>query len=96
MDFQHDPELDRGGAAMRHAVMIDAVLKDGCRLSTRVEQRRGSAERPLSRNEIETKFARTAAAVLPPSAIDELVELVEKIDRQADLSRLAALVTTAA
>jgi aconitate decarboxylase len=95
IDFRHDPELDRGGAAMRHAVLIDAVLKDGCRLSTTVEQRRGSADYPLSRDEVKTKFARTAAVVLPPSAIDELVELVEKIDRQADLSRLAALVTTA-
>ncbi len=64
-------------------------------MSTTVEQRRGSVDYPLSRDEVKTKFARTAAVVLPPSAIDELVELVEKIDRQADLSRLAALVTTA-
>jgi 2-methylcitrate dehydratase PrpD len=96
IEFRHDPELDRGGAAMRHAVLIDAVLKDGCRLSTTIEQRRGSADYPLSRDEIKTKFARTAAVVLPASAIDELAELVEKIDRQADLSRLAALITTAA
>jgi aconitate decarboxylase len=96
IDFRHDPELDRGGAARRHAVVIDAVLKDGCRLSTTVEQRRGSAEHPLSRDEVKAKFARIAAVVLPPPAIDELVELVEKIDRQADLSRLAALITTVA
>jgi aconitate decarboxylase len=96
IEFRHDPELDRGGAAMRHAVLIDAVLKDGCRLSTTIEQRRGSADHPLSRDEVETKFARTAAVVLPPSAIDELVELVEKIEQQADLSRLVALITTAA
>jgi aconitate decarboxylase len=96
IDFQHDPKLDRGGAAKRHTVIIDAVLKDRSKLSTRVEQRRGSADYPLSRGEVETKFACTAASALPPVAIDELIELIEKIDQQTDVSRLAALITGAA
>ncbi len=96
IDFQHDPALDRGGAAKRHAIMIDAVRKDGSILSTMAEQRRGSADHPLSREEVETKFHRIAAVVLPQSAIEELIELVGKIERQPDVSRLVTLITAAA
>jgi aconitate decarboxylase len=96
IDFQHDPELDRGGAAKRHAVMIDAVRKDGSALSAMIEQRRGSAGRPLSRDEIETKFRRIAKVVLPPSAIEELVELVGKIEQEPNVGRLVTLITAAA
>src|SRR5262249_13991915 len=46
IEFQHDPELDRGGAGGRHAVRIEAVRRDGSRLSAAVEQRRGSADHP--------------------------------------------------
>lgn len=93
MDFQHDPELDRGGATKRHAVRIEAMRKDGSVLSTMIEQRRGSAEHPLPRDEIEAKFRRLASSTLSLGAIDELIGLVDRLERQPDLNRLAALVT---
>jgi 2-methylcitrate dehydratase PrpD len=96
IDIRHDAALDRGGAAKRHAVTIVAVLKDGSVLSTTVEQRRGAADRPLSRDEVEMKFRRIAAVALPPSAIEELMGLVEKIECELDVSRLATLLTTTA
>src|SRR5271165_375186 len=64
IDFQHDPELDRGGVGKRHAVKVDAVRKDGTTLSTVVEQRRGSADHPLPREEVEAKFRRLASIAL--------------------------------
>ena len=91
--FAHDPELDRGGAAKRHAVTIDAVRRDGGTLSTAVEQRRGSPEHPLSRDEIEAKFRRLAAVALPPARIDELMALVDRIEREPNLTRLTELIT---
>jgi aconitate decarboxylase len=93
IDIRHDPALDRGGAAKRHAVMIDALRKDGSVLSTVVEQRYGSADRPLSRDEVEMKFRRIAAVALPPAETEELVDLVETIEREPDVSRLATLIT---
>jgi aconitate decarboxylase len=95
IDIEHDPALDCGGAARRHAVMIDAARKDGTTLRTMVEQRRGSADHPLSPTEIETKFRRIAALALPPLAVEELLELVEAIDRQPDIGRLTKLITSA-
>ena len=90
----HDPELDKGGAAKRHAVKIDAALKDGAVLSAFVEQRRGSAEHPLSTIEIEKKFRRLAALSLSEAAMDEVIDLVSRLEAQADLTRLVALMTT--
>jgi aconitate decarboxylase len=91
--ISHDPELDRGGAAKRHTVAIEAVRHDGGTLSTTVEQRRGSAEHPLSRADVEAKFRRIAAVALRPAAIDELVGLVDTIEQQPDVHRLSTLIT---
>jgi len=95
IDIVHEPELDRGGASQRHAVTIDAVQKDGSLLSTMVEQRRGSAEHPLGRDEVERKFRRVAAAALPDASIEELIELVGALESEPTLNRLMALIATA-
>src|SRR5215813_12951418 len=58
IDIRHDPALDRGGAARRHTVTIEAVRRDGSVMATTVEQRRGSADHPLPRDEVEAKFRR--------------------------------------
>jgi aconitate decarboxylase len=94
--FVHDPELDAGGAGKRHAVKIDAVRTDGSRLSTMIEQRRGSAEHPLAAAEIEGKFRRLAANTLSASAADELARRIGALEREPDLRRLAALITARA
>jgi 2-methylcitrate dehydratase PrpD len=94
IEIIHDPDLDRGGAAKRHAIKIDAALKDGSVLSTYVEQRRGSAEHPLSAAEIEQKFSRLAATFLSGAAIGELIEIVGQLELQPDLRRLVELITT--
>lgn len=94
INFVHDPELDRGGAGKRHAVKIEAVQKDGSVLSTMIEQRRGSADHPLTHTEIEQKFRRLAAIALPTSAIDDLISMIASLDREANLERLTALIST--
>lgn len=96
IEFVHDPELDRGGAAKRHAVKIEAAQKDGTVMTTTVEQRRGSASHPMSVKEIEQKFRRLAGISLAPSAIDDLINVVCGLDREADLHRIGALMTTTA
>jgi aconitate decarboxylase len=94
--FVHDPELDRDGAAKRHAVKIEAVRSDGSVLSTSVEQRRGSFDHPLTAAEIEQKFRRLAATTLPASAIDELIGIVAALEHESTLHRLSSLIAAAA
>jgi aconitate decarboxylase len=95
IDIVHDPMLDNSGAAKRHAVKIDATCKDGTVLSTAVEQRRGSAEHPLSRDEIEQKFRGLAALALPPSSVDEMIGLVDDLEGQDSIDRLFTLMAGA-
>jgi aconitate decarboxylase len=96
IDFQHDPELDRGGAGKRYAVKIDAVRKAGTTLSIMIEQRRGSADHPLPRQEVEAKFRRLASIALSPTAIDEVIGLIGELERQPDLNGLRTLTAAAA
>jgi 2-methylcitrate dehydratase PrpD len=93
--FLHDPDLDEGGAIKRHAVKIEAVLRDGRVLSTEIEQRRGSPDRPLSIAEVEEKFRCLAAVALAPSAADDLVGLVAMLEHQSDLGRFIHLMSQA-
>ena len=92
IEFVHDPELDRGGATKRHAVRIEAVRNDGSKLSTTVEQRRGSADHPLAAAEIERKFRQLAAIALPADAIEKIIGMVAAIERETDLKALTNLI----
>jgi aconitate decarboxylase len=94
IEIIHDPDLDRGGAAMRHAVRIQAVLKDAGIQSASIEQRRGSVEYPLSAIEITQKFRRLAGTSRSQAEIDELIETISGLETQPNLRRLAQLITT--
>ncbi len=59
---RHDPDIDALGAARRHTVMARATLKDGTVFDSRIEQRKGSAERPLTETEVVEKFLAVSAA----------------------------------
>ena len=91
IEILHDPELDRGGASKRHAVQVDAVLRDGQTMSVSVEQRRGSVDHPLSATEAEQKFRRLAAASLLEPEVEEVIELVQRIEREPGVERLMSL-----
>jgi 2-methylcitrate dehydratase PrpD len=93
IEITHDPKLDAGGAAKRHAVHIDAALKSGETLSASVEQRRGSADHPLSSAEVERKFRRLASTSLSSSDIDELMNVIQGLERHLDLKQLISLLT---
>lgn len=96
MEIVHDPELDAGGASKRHAVNVEARLKDGSVLKSYVEQRRGSAEHPLTQHEVEQKFLRLAGTRLEANKTDEILELVAKIEHQPNLQRLSELLSDTA
>jgi len=93
MEIVHDPVLDLGGAAKRHAVTIDATLKDGRNLSTYFEQRRGSADHPLSSDDVGLKFRRLASTSLSASEIDEVTDIVQRLELAPDLKRLMTLLS---
>jgi 2-methylcitrate dehydratase PrpD len=91
IEIVHDPELDRGGAGKRHAVHLAATLKDGRALSTYVEQRRGSAEHPLSPADVEQKFRRLAATSLSDADTTKVMRIVQHIEQEAHVRSLMSL-----
>jgi 2-methylcitrate dehydratase PrpD len=96
IDIVHDPELDRGGAAKRHAVHVDATLNDGRTMSAYAEQRRGSAEHPLSSAEVEQKFRRLAATSLSEQGVAEVMTITKRIERVPGLKPLMSLLARGA
>lgn len=82
--FSHaDPEIDALGASRRHTVRAKAGMKDGTVLEAYVEQRKGSAERPLNREEITEKFytlADAAQYIDAPQLWSDIVSLDERSD----------------
>jgi hypothetical protein len=77
-------------------VRVEARQTDGNVMSTFVEQRRGSVHHPLSRDEILTKFRRTAGAALPEDAVGALAEQVlGDLETMSDVRSLGLLMTGA-
>ena len=70
------------------------VLRDG-RVFERDEPfNRGSAERPLSDDEVRAKFRSNAGRALPAAQVEELAAAVMAIDRAPDVQALAAACRT--
>lgn len=89
IEIVHDVELDKGGAAKRHAVRIYARTRDGRDFEQYVEQRKGSAQFPLTREELERKFRRTAGTALSPSRTDQLLNCIFELDASASVAELS-------
>jgi 2-methylcitrate dehydratase PrpD len=62
-------------------------------MSVSVEQRRGSVDNPLSATEAEQKFRRLAATSLREPEVDEVIELVQRMEREPGVERLMSLLT---
>ena len=60
--------------------VVEAHTTDGKTLSMRCDHPRGSAENPLTRAQIETKFRTYAAARLPQASVDAVIESVARIE----------------
>jgi hypothetical protein len=66
-------------------------LKDEETISICIEQRRGSADHPLPTADAEQKFRRLAATSLSASDIDDVMNVVQRLERQPDLKQLVSL-----
>jgi 2-methylcitrate dehydratase PrpD len=90
MRLVHDPALDAGYPA-RYTSVVEIVTRDGRRLARRVEAARGTAENPLSPEEVRAKFRDLAAGAVPAARAGAIARLVDRIERAPDLRRLGSL-----
>jgi aconitate decarboxylase len=91
IEVRHDPELDEGGAAKRHAIRAEAELQDGRRVKVDVQDRLGSAERPVPPERIQQKFRTLVEGRRSAAAADELEALINELEGQDSLDRLLSL-----
>jgi 2-methylcitrate dehydratase PrpD len=99
-----DPKLRRA-AAEQIEIRPDVTLKgvqavveietDGTPLTARCEYPRGSAENPLSRAQIESKFRTYADAVLTPSAIAGTIDAVGNLEDLGSVRQLMDMLRVA-
>ncbi len=83
-----DPEIEAMGAAFRHAARVSVRTQDGRTLDAEILNRRGSAENPLSGDDVERKFRDVVRSCLPAAQIDDLVGLVQGLENQSTVGEL--------
>jgi 2-methylcitrate dehydratase PrpD len=91
-----DPEIEaKGFEKIRSTVEVD--LHDGRTLTEQADERyRGGPDLPFTRDELYEKWSDCASLVLPQSAVDEVFELVNALERLADVTKLVKALTTPA
>jgi len=85
VSYSDDPDSDFP-ASFPGAVRIH--LRNGQVVEHREAINRGSAEKPLTRDEVGAKFRRNATRVMPPAAVEALVGAVETLAGEPTLSQL--------
>jgi 2-methylcitrate dehydratase PrpD len=75
--------------------IVEIVLKDGASLKARCDHPLGSFDNPLSRAQVEHKFRSYAANVLPPPAIEAVIDAVGRLENFDSARKLMALLRTA-
>lgn len=84
-----DPAIDAGGDAMRHAVRVEVVLRDGDRLLDERTHAKGSAASPLTPDEVERKFFKLARKATGQENAVAIRDRIEAIDSAADIQPLS-------
>ncbi|MBI3457068.1 MAG: MmgE/PrpD family protein [Candidatus Rokubacteria bacterium] len=90
MTLVHDPSLD-AQYPERYTSVVEITTRDGRTLSRRVESAKGTPENPLTPDEVRMKYRRLTAGVVPAARAEAILALVDRIDREADVTRLAGL-----
>jgi 2-methylcitrate dehydratase PrpD len=100
-----DPKLRRAAAeqvelrpdpALTGVQAVVEIETGGTTLKARCDHPRGSAENPLSRAQIESKFRTYAEGVLTPSAIAGTIETVGDLENLGSVRKLMDMLRAAA
>ena len=88
VDVQPDPALSGVQAA------VEIEMADGKTLTARCEHPRGSAENPLSRQQIESKLRTYADGLLSSAHVDDVVGAVNRLEDLGSVRKLMDLLRT--
>ena len=95
VDVREDPKITALGSKSRHKVSVAVHLTDGTVLSETVEAPRGSEKSFASASDVEAKFVKLAARVLPQAQVDKVMGFVLDMDRLSEIGALAGALVRA-
>ena len=81
-----DASLPRGVS-----VAMTIIMKDNTEYKAQVDYPKGSLENPMTDQEHENKFRMLAAHVLPIQKIDQVIQIVNKLEGVQDISQITRL-----
>ena len=87
-----DPEIEKMGAAFRHAARMKITTQDGRNFEKLKLHRRGSPENPLKPEEIIYKFKHVAGSCLTSERIERVIALVQALEKLNSTRELIDLV----
>ncbi len=90
-----DDDLEAMGPAFRHAARVAVRTVDGRTVEREVLNRRGSPENPVTREEVERKFAVNLAGILARSDIDRLKGLALSLDTLPNADEIVKILSPA-
>jgi 2-methylcitrate dehydratase PrpD len=88
IDVVADEELDRLGQDHRHTVICQVETKDGRFIEKRVDFAKGGPNNPMTGPEVENKFVKLAAKVLPDKRVRNLYQVIQNMEQVSSLAEL--------
>ena len=82
IDTSFNDSIARTGAE------VSVYLKDGTVYTERVNYPKGDPSNPLTRDELVTKFRKLAGFHIAEENLDDLIDMVEELDRLKDIRTL--------
>ena len=86
--FNLDEEIDRIYPT-KWPSRVEILMKDGKNYHKRVDVPRGTAEQPMTRQEVQEKFRTLAEPILGKTNADSLIERVENMEHVPDVSEIS-------
>jgi 2-methylcitrate dehydratase PrpD len=86
-----NPEYDKGGAALRDTVKVGIRLKNGKYVEKHLVHARGHKERPLSAQELTSKFENLAGRVVDAKSVSAIEDVVQNIEQARKVEKLPGL-----
>ena len=88
VQYHVDPDFPGPG---RFKGAVTVTLKDGRSFVEVEEYNRGSAENPMTYEEIRQKFDENASSFLPPAARDRLADAIRQVEQLSSASALVSM-----
>jgi 2-methylcitrate dehydratase PrpD len=88
-----DPEIEKMGAAFRHAARVKLTTRDGRVFEKLLLDRRGSPENPMSGDDIERKFKHVVAPCVDAARAQRIVDSVARLETLERMDELVSLIS---